>query len=60
MHLKKCLKSKKSQAVVEYILLFTIVSLGVLIAFGGWDPERLGFVNIMNQAVDCALDQITK
>ena len=60
MNLKKYLKSKHAQAIVEYILMFTILTLGVLFVFGTFDPERLGIRAVMNQAVDSALEQIRK
>ena len=60
MNLKKCLKSKHAQAVVEYILMFTILTLGVLFVFGTFDPEKLGIGAVMNRAVENALEQIRK
>jgi hypothetical protein len=60
MRLKKCLRSRRSQAIVEYVLIFSIISLGVLVAFGGWSPERLGIASVMNRAVENALSQITR
>lgn len=60
MYLKKCLKTKSAQAVVEYILLFSIMVLGVLLAFGSFNPDRLGISIVMNNAVESALTEIRR
>lgn len=60
MNLKKFLISKRSQAIVEYILIFVILAAGIVFVFGGWNPEKLGLVGVFNQAVDRAVNQINQ
>jgi len=60
MNLTKCLKSRQAQAVVEYILMFTILTLGILLVFGTFEPQKLGIGALMNRAVENALVQIRK
>ena len=60
MNLKKYLKSESSQAVVEYILLFVILSAAILFVFGGVNPDQMGISGVFNHAVESAISQINQ
>lgn len=54
------LKILKAQTIVEYILIFVVLVVGILIVFGGFNPEKIGIINLFNQAVDEAIVEIQK
>jgi len=60
MNFRKNLKNPKGQAVVEYIVIFIILAVGILIAFGSFSPDRIGIQSVFNKAVDNAIGEINK
>jgi hypothetical protein len=65
MNLKMNLKSKKAQALVEYLCIFIIMTVGVFVVFGGLSlGDNLGvssnfrFVSVLDQAVSNALVEL--
>jgi uncharacterized protein (UPF0333 family) len=60
MNLKKDLKSKKGQAVLEYILIFTFLVSGVFIVFGDFKPGNLGIKSAFSNAIDQAVTYINR
>lgn len=60
MNLKKDLKSKRGQAVVEYIVSFIVLAVGIIIIFGGFNPENLGIKSGFEHALDNAINQINR
>lgn len=60
MRLKKSLKTKRAQAVVEYIVLFVILTLAIVAVCGGFNPEKLKINSVFDQAVNSAIDKMNK
>lgn len=60
MNLKKSLRSRKSQAIAEYLLLFVIVCAAVVAVFGCLNPEGLSIGLIFNQAIESAFTRINQ
>jgi len=58
MTLKNSLINKEAQAIVEYIVMFTVVIIVVLIVFGAFNPERLGIKESFNASIDGVITQI--
>ncbi len=48
MAFKKWLKNRKAQAVVEYIVVFTAVVVGIILAFGGLNRDSIGIRRIFS------------
>ncbi|MEW6075389.1 MAG: hypothetical protein AB1530_03680 [Candidatus Omnitrophota bacterium] len=60
MNLKKNLKSQKGQALLEYILIFTVMISVIFIVFGALTPEKLGIKPVFSGAIDNAIEYINR
>ena len=60
MNLKKNLKSKVGQAVVEYIVLFAILAASVLVVFGAFSPEGAGIRSKFDSSINAAIAHINQ
>jgi len=70
MNLKKNLKSKRAQAIVEYIVTFVAIAVGIMVFFVIFIPatpdspdnffNNLRIKSVFNQAVDNAIREIQK
>ncbi|OGX40609.1 MAG: hypothetical protein A2984_02715 [Omnitrophica WOR_2 bacterium RIFCSPLOWO2_01_FULL_41_12] len=60
MNLKKNLKTRRAQSIVEYILVFTVIAAGIIVVLGGFMPENLTIKTAFDQAVNNAIGEINK
>ena len=60
MNLKKNLKTRRAQSIVEYILVFTVIAAGIIVVLGGFMPENLTLKTAFDQAVNNAIGEINK
>lgn len=71
MNFKKYLKSAENkqttgQAIVEYIILFSVLAMGIIIIFGGFNPDNLklannqGLTRVFQQGIQGAINQINR
>jgi hypothetical protein len=60
MTFKKCLVSKSGQSVVEYIVLFILMAVGIITVFGAMNPEDASFhlTPTFGSAVSTAINSI--
>lgn len=58
MNLKKILKSSKAQAVLEYVLIYAVVILAVLVAFGSFNPNNLLLRGVIDTQISRVVDYI--
>ena len=65
MSLPKNLKSKRGQAIVEYLLIFIIFAFAVVLAFGGFNlgdkngnGTNLNIKSVFDSALNSAIDKI--
>lgn len=58
MNLKKHLKSLKAQAIVEYIVIFIILAIGIVVIFGAFNPEKVGIRSVFDQTITKAISRI--
>jgi len=62
MSLEKALesKSKKAQALVEYIVSFIILVVGIIVVFGTFSPDSLSIGSIFKQGMVNAVEEMNK
>ena len=60
MSFKNGLKSQKSQAVIEYSVIFLVLAAGILVVFGAFNPDNLGIRAVFDQAITRAINQINQ
>jgi|YelNatPaOPRAMG01_1025707.scaffolds.fasta_scaffold49733_8 competence protein ComGC len=60
MNLKKNLKNKKAQTIVEYIIIFVVLAIGVVTVFGGFSPEKINIKTAFDQAINQAINKINE
>ena len=68
MNLKKDLKNTKAQALVEYVMIFTILVVAIVVVFGGFSlgvdkmgtNSTIGLKSVFTQAVNGAITQIQR
>ncbi len=59
MRLPNNLRIKKAQVVVEYIVIFAVLVAGIVLVFGGFNPESgLNIKNVFDTAVNSAIANI--
>jgi len=58
MSLKKNLKIKKAQTIVEYYLLFILFAFGIVAVFGGFNPESVNIKQVFQNQIEQALSTI--
>lgn len=50
--------SLTSQAVVEYIVTFIVIAIGVLLIFGAFNPEKFKIKTVFNNTITNAINKI--
>jgi len=60
MTLKKYLISLKGQTAVEYIMVFIVITLGIIIIFKSLSPENNKTKDVFNQVVNKAISEINQ
>lgn len=58
MNLRKNLKSKIAQAAVEYIAFFIVIAAGIIIIFGGFNPDSVNIKSVFNDAAIRVMDRL--
>lgn len=65
MSFKKRLETKKAQAVVEYVVLFLVIVLGLAVVFWtdvntAFNPDSVSIKGAFTRAINSAITQINK
>jgi hypothetical protein len=59
MRLPNNLRRKRAQSVVEYIVIFTVLVAGIVLVFGGFNPDSgVNMKNVFDTAVNSAIANI--